>query len=207
MSSLLRGKLGSQSFGIGHKLREKLDNPSRAALSHNRQSFLFQNRTANSVALSYNRRGQLGNQMMIFPFLFLIFIISVGIVAGVYLFFGAGYDFREVDAELLNYKVRKCIVEGEIGAEFWSDFFEKCGIDEVVMLENDLILRICEGDCAIGGDAKVQIGGNFQACRFKGVKENDAFPRCVDESVSKNGVEYSVIAGSNQVAKKRGVEI
>ena len=57
-------------FGIGHKSRAKLDsqfnealsccklgNQFRSVLSFNRRSSLFQNRTANSVTLSYNRRG------------------------------------------------------------------------------------------------------------------------------------------------------
>ena len=87
-------KLGDESRGkLGSQFNEalsccKLDNQFRAALSHNRQSFLFQNRTANSVALSYNRRGQIGKIITTFPvmlaifFVMLIFVVLAALMSG-----------------------------------------------------------------------------------------------------------------------------
>lgn len=162
-----------------------------------------------------NLRGQLGSQTMVFVFLFLMIVIGVGIVAGVSIFFGSGYDFRGNDAEILNFKTRECLIkEGvDFGLEkkdLEKEFFERCRISKESMLNNSLILKVCVDkdieNCVVE-NGEIQIGGNFNACSFEGVKENDAFPICYRASLKVEGIEYSVISGSNQKIKLRRVGI
>ena len=93
-----------------------------------------------------HKKGELGEQISVFMFLFLMFVIGVGIVIGVFIFFGQGYDFREVEANLLNYKIGECIKENEITEEFFEkgNFFEKCRLNKGAVEKNNII-RICSG--------------------------------------------------------------
>jgi len=160
-----------------------------------------------------NRGGQAGEQLMIFPFLFLLIIIGVGIVGGVVIFFGAEYDVRQIDADILNYKIRECISEGEVDlthqpAPKEEEFYKNCRISESAIVENNLIFKIClgDGDC-VQDDGIIGVWSNLETCRFEGVKENDAFPKCSKSEVEKDGKSYKIITGSNQFSKKRGVGI
>ena len=152
-----------------------------------------------------NRGGQAGEQIMIFPFIFLLIIIGVGIVGGVVIFFGAEYDVRQIDADILNYKIRECISNGKVD---FDDFYKNCRISESAIVENNLIFKIClgDGDC-VQDDGIIGVWSNLETCRFEGVKENDAFPKCSKSEVEKDGKSYKIITGSNQFSKKRGVGI
>jgi len=153
----------------------------------------------------------MGSYFMYFIFFFLMALIWVGLTAGTYMFFGSEYEFRQIDANILNYKISKCIIENEILWKNNEEFYDKCRINNESILANSLIFRICRnsGDCIVESGDKVlmQVGGNFQSCRFEGVKGNDAFPKCAENKFEKEGDMYWVIAGSNQHKKTRSVQL
>ena len=152
-----------------------------------------------------NRKGDLGNQISGFAFFFLMIIIGVGIAFGVYLFFGSGYDFRQGEAELLNYKIKQCIGENDLSGDFFNTerFFETCNLDKEEVIKNNLI-RICENskDCIREDKDLLEVGNNFQACKLEGAKENFAFPRCVISDFTKGERKFEIITGSKQASRR-----
>ena len=152
-----------------------------------------------------HKKGELGEQVSVFMFLFLMFVIGIGIVAGVYIFFGQGYDFREVEANLLSYKIGECIKENEITEEFFEkgNFFEKCRLNKGAVEKNNII-RICSGveDCMRAEKSLLDAGSNFQACGFEGTKKNEAHPLCATNEFSKGEKKFSIIVGSKQFSRR-----
>ena len=153
-----------------------------------------------------NRKGDVGDQINVFGFLFLILIIGVGIVIGVLIFFGKGYDFREGEAKLLNYKIKECLLKNELNKEFFLGFFQKCKLDKDVIEKNNII-RICENseDCVFEDNKEkvlIFVGSNFRACKFEGVRGNENFPKCSIQSLEKAGKKYEIITGSSQISRR-----
>src|SRR3989344_4057649 len=57
-----------------------------------------------------NRKGSASEGVFAFTFLFLIIIMTLGIVSTVYLFYGDGYDSREEEGFILNAKIIKFLM-------------------------------------------------------------------------------------------------
>jgi len=151
-----------------------------------------------------NKKASLGDMTMVFTFLFFIFIIGVGIVAGVFIFYGSGYDSREAEASLLNYKIRECIVNNKIDNNFFKEdnFIEKCRLNKGVIEKNNII-KICKGEGAcVDAEPLFFVGSNFQACLFEGAKENENYPRCSIKGFQKENEKYEIIAGSRQFSRR-----
>lgn len=151
-----------------------------------------------------NKKSETGNQIMFFTFLFLLVIIGVGIVTGTFIYFGDEYDTREIDAEILNYKIRNCIANRELNKD---SFYQECVINESSISRYSLILKVCvdSSDCAREENPFVENGRNFQACNFIGAKENRNFPKCVKRTLEINGKRYEIITGSNQFSRRINV--
>ncbi len=154
-----------------------------------------------------DKRGyEVGEQLGIFFFLFLIVIIGVSIFVGVGLFFGKGYDFREVEAELLNYKIKECLASNEIDIGFFKkeNFYDKCRIDKGVIDLGNYIIKICEGSdrdsCVVGGGIFSE-GSNFQLCKLN-IKKNYVSSLCSIKSFEKNGKGFVIITGSKQDSRR-----
>jgi hypothetical protein len=99
--------------------------------------------------IQLNRKAQAGDQLMVFWFIFLMVILAGGIIAGIYIFFGSEYDFRKVDAQVLNYRVQKCLSENEINwsgtQELNDDFYQKCRLNKEVINETLFVLISFDG--------------------------------------------------------------
>ena len=158
-----------------------------------------------------NRRG-LGDKVHVVAFLFLIVVIGIGVAAGVFIFFGSGYDARAVEADLLNYKIRKCIMGDSLLEGFFEKeiFFDKCKLNKKIVEENNLI-RVCENanedECIRVLEGVIDVGSNFEVCRFEGTKQNDNYPKCAIKSLEKIDGEgkvrkFVVITGSNQFSRR-----
>ena len=143
-----------------------------------------------------NRKGDVGNQVMIFSFLFLLFVIGVGLVAGVFMFYGFDYEFRDVEAAELSFVIQECMLENEVNDEFKESFFDVCNLDKEVIEESGMGFKICRDtrDCINEDNVFLQSGGNFQTCDFEGARKNEAFPKCVKKSFG----EFEIITMSNQ---------
>jgi hypothetical protein len=120
------------------------------------------------------------------------------------MFFGGEYDFREVEAEMLNYRIRNCILDNNVddllSGEGVGGFFEFCGLNKEVV-EKWNIIKICENaeDC-INSDGKLISGGenDFQQCGFKGSEKNLNLYRCSTSRIDKGEKQIEVIVGSKQ---------
>lgn len=149
-----------------------------------------------------SRRAEVGEQLTVFWFLFLLFIIVVGLAGGTYLFFGAGYDFREIDAAALNYKINKCLSENEISLnqleKFESEFYAKCKINKDSIANNQIFIFINstnEKNYFRAGK------GDLTQCALQDKNEN--YPRCESSSLVKNGETIFIQTGSNQKSVKK----
>jgi len=157
----------------------------------------------------HNKKAQFGKQIMIFPFVFLLIIIALGISAGVVIYFGTGYDFRALDASLLSYKIEKCVLENSDLNKLKDNFYETCRLNKESLEKNKFFFKVCRDlnaiDCANTEDDKnilVSLGSNFQPCFFEGVKENKAYAKCHNLDLLKDGAQISIITGSNQQIRR-----
>ena len=83
-----------------------------------------------------HKKGELGDQLIMFAFMFLLVIIGGGIVFGTSIFIGSEVPFNGVESSLLAYKIKSCLTNGDTT---WIDnlknrsdislFSEKCGIN------------------------------------------------------------------------------
>ena len=147
-----------------------------------------------------NKKGDSGNMLMVFSFLFLLFVIGIGISAGVYLFYGFDYDLRQINADVLNFKVKNCIAEQGI-ENLKADFYSLCRLNQRVIEQNSKI-KICidKEDCFID-NAEFQIGSDFESCKFIGAEGNDAYGKCSNSTMKFQEKKIDIITVDNQ--KKR----
>ncbi len=159
------------------------------------------------------RRAQLGEQMMIFVFIFFLVMIGAGIVIGTFVFVGAEFDFRQTEASLLSYKVKQCLDEErlfgmekmQIG-ERRGFFMKECGFNESSLERNNLV-KICKGDVTLKQcidlkqeDSFFSTGGNFQVCDLN---DNDDFAGCSSRILLKEGQKYTVLTISKQSIRRK----
>ncbi len=149
-----------------------------------------------------NRKGAIGEQLSVFYFIFLMLMIGVGIVIGTSIFYGKGYDYRQTEADLLNYKIEKCILENDLDENFFKEenFFANCKLSKEVLTRNNL-LKICDGfgeNCFVNREAYVILGSNFNSCKL----ENKNSPKCSVKEIEKDGKRYVIISGSNQDSRR-----
>ena len=143
-----------------------------------------------------NRKGDLGDKTMLIVFLFFLMLVGVGIAFGVTLFFGLGYDFRQAEADVLNYKVVRCILEKDIDfdSEGDKDFFEKCELKESTIRESKKhAIKV-----SIDEDVVFDWRTDEAVCLIK--KKTEGFPKCKITEFVKDGKEYRILTESSQFA-------
>lgn len=148
-----------------------------------------------------NKKAVLGVANMIWLFLLIAFIILIGLAAGFYIFLSAEYDFREVDASILNYKIEKCLGENELKWEadkedFEQQFYPICNLNKKVISENNFFIYINFND------EKNYTAGKGDRTQCALSEKNPNYPVCVDSILEKNGKTIFVQTGSNQHSKK-----
>ncbi len=148
-----------------------------------------------------DKRGAVGHQIMAFSYLFILFMLALGIVLGVLIVYGENYDFKESDSSVLNYKIRDCILHNEIKEGFFNEnvFYDACGLNKKALLDNKYMIKICNTeDCVESTSFKISLGSNFDSCLFEGAKENKLFPKCDISEIEKNSEKFFIVTGSNQ---------
>jgi len=154
-----------------------------------------------------NRKGDTGNQLISLTYIFLMVLIAFGITAGIFIFFGAEYQFKQVDSDSLNLKVVNCLRENPVDDGLFKDFYSKCGINKDVV-GNYSKIKICVGseNCAGEESDKVKfvVGSDFQSCEFLGVGGNNNFAKCTKNVVEFKGSSYQIVTGSNQILRRVG---
>ncbi len=152
-----------------------------------------------------------GNQVMGIAFVFFLVLIVGGISLGIYAYFGTPYDYKNIDAAILNFRIRECIMNNDsltLNAEsFKNNFYSACNINKDSLSTGKLIIKICEdsSDCLKEEKPLVIEGGNFEACFLKGARDNPSYPKCKIEVIEKNDKKYEIITGSNQITDRRTV--
>src|SRR3989338_10777347 len=81
-----------------------------------------------------NKKGQTEDMVPIIPFVFLLLIFEAGIGLGFSIFFNSEYDFKKVDAQILNIKIQDCLKLNEINLEqdaesLENELFKKCNLN------------------------------------------------------------------------------
>jgi len=162
----------------------------------------------NKISLKSNRKGVLGDATMFSVFFFIILIIGGGIVGGVLIFYGGEYEFKGVEAEVLSYSVKTCLVEKGVD-ELKNDFYGVCKINEEVFLRGNKA-RICkdisEDGCleARSTDSGVEFStdGDFVICRLEGAEENEDYGKCDIEEIRLGDEKYLIVSISEREIKK-----
>lgn len=146
------------------------------------------------------RKGRLGDQVAISTLLFLMFVLAGGIAIGAYIFYGDEYDFRPLEAGILNYNIRECIIDkridfvGDINAD---KFYPNCGLNKEVIEGNNII------QININGKDSFSVNkGKVESCRLEGAKKNVNYPKCDIKEFDFDGKKYEIIAGSFQNSRR-----
>jgi len=143
------------------------------------------------------RRGELGDQVVIFSFLFFMVIISGGIAVGTYIYYGSGYDFRQVEADALAFRVESCLLSNEIDWALEGNFYEVCDISRESIEANN-ILRIEIDDSVV-----LNFRGSEVACGFSG--DNEELPKCRESVFFLGDSKVKILAGSEQRVERVNV--
>jgi len=150
-----------------------------------------------------NNKGDTGNQMMSLFYVFLMLVVAVGLSTGIFIFFGAEYQFKQIDADEMYLKVSDCVLQNSLG-EIGNNFYSVCGINKPVA-EKYFRVKICvngNSDCVVSDSSLFVLGSDFQSCVLKGIKDNSNFPRCVNGFVKKGSDNVEIIAGSQQKIRR-----
>ncbi len=152
-----------------------------------------------------HKKGQLGEQVLIFAFIFLMVLIGGGILIGTLIFIGSEFDFRVNEANILSYNIKNCLInEGTSWLDDLKDknnlelLYEKCNLDKEVIERNNLI-KICTGqtapmDCSTeknSANLVLYSYGDFEPCKLNLANE---FLGCSATSLGK----YAIVATSRQ---------
>ncbi|MDP1695445.1 MAG: hypothetical protein Q8L29_00855 [archaeon] len=148
---------------------------------------------------STNRKGEAGSMLMLVVFLFLLLMIAGGIVAGTFMFFGTGYEVRQLDADVLNYKIKECMTNNYI-LMVVDSFYEVCGLNKEVLEQAGYKINICEGVCSGNLPGIISVGSNFEVCKFTG--KGEGYPKCTISSVVKEGKSYEIVVASLQMPRR-----
>lgn len=146
-----------------------------------------------------NKKALLGNQLMIFVFIIILIIIAVSIVTGVSMYYGKEYDFRKVDAQLLNYKITRCLAENEIDfslpfEKLENEIFTLCDLNKQV-IEDNFYIKI-----SVNGELKFK-EKDADVCALSDKNEN--FPVCIETESQINSKTFTVLTGSSQRTKEK----
>lgn len=143
-------------------------------------------------------RKAVGSQTTILWFVFLLIMVLLALAAGNAIFFGSGYDYRQTNADLLNYKIKECLSEKDISLEnetFAEEFYSKCLLKREVV-EKDFFVLI-----KVNGTKIYEAGpGDETQCTLSDIY--DEAPRCQSSTITKQGNNLSIQTGNNQKAKE-----
>jgi len=157
-----------------------------------------------------HKKAQLGEQIMVFMFIFLMFVIGAGIVLGTYFFVGPEFDFRNAEADMLSYKIRTCINANEVvltgdAEQNLKLVYEKCSINKNLLDMNNFI-KICDNtknplDCVNKENPVLSSAGpsSFQPCGFL---EKNKFLGCSMNNFVKDDKIYTILVTSKQTIRR-----
>jgi hypothetical protein len=147
----------------------------------------------------HNTKAQIGEQIMNLSLILQLVVLALGIVIGVWIFFyNSDYDFRGVDANILNTKIKQCLLDQQLDFalpqdQFEQELYQKCQLDSKVLQENWVIGIYLDGN-------QVYKKGDIVSCQLQ--DKNEDFPRCAESTFTKKiedkQVTVSLTTGTNQ---------
>lgn len=145
-----------------------------------------------------NKKSQIDRQLLVFPFIFFLILIVVGIVSGAYVFYREGWDSRQAESSALVAALSDCFYENEIAfpqtASLPSDeLYEKCSLNKKV-IEEHFTLSI-----SVNGAEKFRINSPEEC--VLGLRNKD-FSECSNATIKTSRGEIFILAGTNQEEKR-----
>ena len=138
------------------------------------------------------------DQIMVFVFFILVFIVGAGLMAGVFMFFGSEYDIRKTDADILNYRIQKCISENPEITDNIQNLLDSCQLNKETIETNYQILIYLDETIIYGQE-------NLLAECTLGEKNAD-YPKCSNSLVDVEGKNVKIITGANQKGARETVQ-
>jgi hypothetical protein len=153
--------------------------------------------------MQMNKLGASGDKLMVISFFFLLSMVGIGVVIGIFIFYGFEYEMREVKADILNLRVRECIEEYGVRESFKDEIFEVCNLNEDVVRSFSRI-KVCveTEDCKGSGQYFIKIGDNFEECDIKGLEKNENAAKCSIGETRVGGLKISVVTMDNQLKRR-----
>lgn len=141
-----------------------------------------------------NNKATLGPQVMVFLFILNLLIITGGIVFGVTSFFTQDYDFREIDANLLNTKITECLAKENMNLEnIPNEIYKLCKINKEVTDEYFFIYIKKDGSVVFESGP-----GDETQCAL--AEKNKNFHFCVSSEISEK--KLYIQTGSSQNSRR-----
>jgi len=166
--------------------------------------------------LIFDKRGS--EKLFSIWWLFVLIIVGIGIIAGVYIFYSAEVNIKEVEAELLSNKLMDCIVEqGFLIEDIFEknfDISKKCSINQEVIESGDFYFNISlydENKKLLRESIFLGTSSFEKHCQVvEETKEAKKYPMCFEriekglysEEGKLKEVTIKVLAGSNQKGGK-----
>ena len=144
------------------------------------------------------RRGVLGTGVLYIIYLLMMVMILGGIYGGLIAYFGKGYDFRQIEANVLFSHVKECLKEKGIFKD-GKEFYASCNIDETVVGGGDYLVYLKKSN---GDEFFVGVYDFKNRCGLVGSDKNKNFPLCSTEEVYINGEKIELTVASNQNSRR-----
>jgi len=148
-----------------------------------------------------------GGERILSVWMFLVWVIvTIGIIMGLYVFYGVEVEVRDLQAEALSNSLFGCIVEqGGIREDFLQDdfdVFDECRVSKEIFGKNIFYFKIEVFDSS-GQVLKSVSKGNHDfemQCELREQAEAKNFARCEErEFVDSGGRKLNILAGSNNM--------
>jgi len=141
-----------------------------------------------------NKRGDGEHFLSIWMFAVWV-IIGIGIIAGIYMFYSAKIDAREVQSDFLTRRIVDCVRENDLT----EDVLTKCGVSLDVLSGENFFVRINVSDSR--GERTLVQRGNPDIetqCSLREEVEAKSFARCSP----KGGFEFMRVSEGEEVIVK-----
>jgi hypothetical protein len=139
-----------------------------------------------------NKKADADDWIMLFAYLVVLGLIafSVGFIVAVY--FNQYYEFRQIDSDLLNYRIKKCLSEKDINLnqesdKFGEEIFQKCNINEEVVKKHFLLIIRQDNEL------KYSWKGDEALCHLE--RDHPTLPKCTQSTITKNQKQITIITG------------
>ena len=156
------------------------------------------------------KKGSVSGGILFFVFFFMMIMVSLGLVGGVYAFFGKGYDFRATESNTLFRDISECLEKNKF---FEKSVENKNSLFDRILEDKDLFFKTCGLSKSILEDRKhfvylKRISGNKEfyvgvydykiRCGLNSRFKNTQFPLCKIKTFE----DYELIVGSSQNSKR-----